>query len=66
MEKVRETYFNRKSLDELLLNEIKAELQYMENLLHYSEEFFNYPKTQEYHWYIDTPEKGSSHINNTI
>ena len=51
---------------ELLLNEIKAELQYMENLLHYCDEFFNYPKAQEYHWFIDTPEKGTSHINNTI
>ena len=41
---------NVHSRTQLLLNEIKAELQYMENLLHYSEEFFNYPKTQEYHW----------------
>ena len=50
---------------ESLLIEVKQELQYLENLIHYCEEFFNYPEETEYHCFRTKPEKGTSHINNT-
>ena len=51
---------------ESLLIEVKQELQYLSNLIHYCEEFFNYPKETEYHCFRTEPEKGTNHINNTI
>ena len=50
----------------LLITEIQQELQYLENLLNYTREFFNYPETPEYHCYISEPETGTNHINNTL
>lgn len=48
-----------------LLQEVKLELQYLENLIHYCELFFEHPKETEYHCFKTEPEKGTSHINNT-
>ena len=48
-----------------LLTEVELELQYLENLIHYCEEFFNHSKETEYHCYKPEPEKGTNHINNT-
>ena len=49
-----------------LLQEVECELQYLENLINYCEEFFNYPKQTEFHFYKPEPEAGTNHINNTI
>ena len=51
---------------ELLLVEVKQELQYLSNLIHYCEEFFNYPEDTEYHCFKSEPEKGTNHINNML
>jgi len=50
----------------LLLQELDCELQYIENLLNYCKEFFNYSEDTEFHCYKSKPEKGTNHINNTI
>jgi len=51
---------------ESLLTELKLELQYLENLIHYTEQFFNHSKETEYHCFKSEPEKGTNHINNMI
>lgn len=48
-----------------LLTEVELELQYLENLINYCEEFFNYSKVTEFHCYKSEPEVGTNHINNT-
>jgi len=57
---------NVHSRTESLLTELRLELQYLENLIHYCDEFFNYPDKTEYHCFKSEPEKGTNHINNTI
>ena len=51
---------------ESLLTELRLELQYLENLIHYTEQFFNHSKETEYHCFKSEPEKGTNHINNMI
>jgi len=51
---------------ELLLKELELEMRYIENLLNYTEQFFEYSKDTEYHLFLGEKEKGTNHINNTI
>ena len=50
---------------ELLLKELELEMTWIENLMNYTEQFFEYSKETEYHCYKPEPEKGTNHINNT-
>ena len=51
---------------ELLLKELELEMQYIENLLNYTEQFFEHEKETEYHLFLGERERGTNHINNTI
>ena len=51
---------------ELLLKELELEMTWIENLMNYTEQFFEYSKETEYHLFLGEKEKGTDHINNTI
>ena len=51
---------------ELLLKELELEMTWIENLMNYTEQFFEYSKETEYHLLLGEKEKGTNHINNTI
>ena len=66
-QKPRDTFNNNvHDRSNQLLQELECELQYLENLMNYCKEFFNYPKQTEFHFYKSEPEVGTNHINNTI
>jgi len=50
----------------LLIHEVKMELQYLENLIHYTREFFDNLEHTEYHVTTPNDEVNTTHINNTI